>query len=113
VYLEQKVDFTFADLKNGGDPRRRVPPEVQPEHLVAAAQVHRLAGRWGCCQGRPQTNNLVFELSDLRGQTLLLRVPIIETAVLRIDQLSQTPLCCDEQAELQECYQRECCYGKE
>jgi hypothetical protein len=86
---------------------------VQPEHLVAAAQVHRLTSSWGRRLGRPQTGNLAFELGDLRGQTLLLRVPIIETAVLRIDYLSQTSLCCDEQAELQECNQRECCYGKE
>jgi hypothetical protein len=85
VHLEQEVDFASADLKNGGDPRGRISPEVQPEHLVAAAQVHRLTSSWGRRLGRPQTGNLAFELGDLRGQTLLLRVPIIETAVLRID----------------------------
>jgi hypothetical protein len=113
MYLEQKVDFPFADLKNGGDPRGRISPEVQPEYLVTAAQVHRLTGRWGRCQGRLRTGNFVFELGDLRGQTLFLSVPIVKTGVLRIDQLFQTTLGCDEQAELQECNQRECCHGKE
>jgi len=112
VHLQQKVHLAFADLECRGDPRWRISAEVHSKHQVAAAQIHGLTGRRSGCQGRPQACNLAFHLGDFRTQTLLLSAPVFQIAVLRGDQMIQATLGYDEQAELQECNQRQRDHGE-